>query len=915
MPQSESPAYTELKEHLREMFQLDRGDLDFGIYRIMNVKRKEIEEFLDDQLLPQVRSILKSYRPGGLEKFEYEMEDAEDDPEKYSQTHVERLKKILSYDIDVDKIEAEIYSGLYNFFKRYYCEGDFLSLRRYKDGVYALPYEGEEVKLHWANHDQYYIKTGEDLKHYTFMVPDGRRVRFEIKSGNTEKNNNKASNGKERRFILAGAKPLTLDGSQLIIQFEYRPDEAKRTQDTINEVTIKTLSGKKQVIGLGLTTLSPTEVKPGRTLLEKHLTIYTAKFTFDYFIHKDLDGFLRRELDFYIKNEIMHLDDVENEVAPNVENYLAKIRAMRQVAGKIIQFLSQIEDFQKRLWLKKKFVLETNYCVTLDRIIGSEAEGELLPQIMANDEQREEWVRLFDINKLDGYSSPLAEEFLRSLDKLPVDTRLYDSDFKYTLIGSFDDLDSSIDGVLINSENFQALSFLQERFRERIQSIYIDPPYNTGSDENFFYKDSYGKSSWLSMMVDRLLASRELLTGSGSIYTQIDSNETHRLRMLLDDLFVFQREIIWDFRVLSGYKTIAPNWIRGHDTIYFHSKTDNKLFNKLRQPHTEKYKETFKQVDDDGRKYMVRGGRRYWDEVEEKGKPFGDVWSDIMSFQQQPMASERVGFGTQKPEKLLERIILSSTQPGDFVMDYFLGSGTTSATSIKLGRKFIGCEMGENYDKLILPRMKEALYGFETSSSKTIGYKGGGVMKYLTLEQYEDTLENLRMERTPEQDGLLEAYTAMREEYMLRYMMDIESRGSASLLDTDAFADPFAYRLDIIRDDEIKRVAVDLVETFNYLLGLEVKKIARDSAGVVTVAGTNSQHEECLIIWRNTERMDRDKLDAWFKDRYVDAGLDVSVIYVNGDNNIGNLKPAGQYWEVRLIEAEFKRLMFDVQNF
>ncbi len=154
-------------------------------------------------------------------------------------------------------------------------------------------------------------------------------------------------------------------------------------------------------------------------MLEKHLTQYTARNTFDYFIHKDLGGFLRRELDFYIKNEVMHLDDIEHESAPKVEQYLSQIKVIRKIAHKIIQFLEQLENFQKKLWLKKKFVVETNYCITLDRV-----PEELYPEIAANDAQREEWVRLFAIDEIEkdlngpGYSKPLTVEFLKANQSL-----------------------------------------------------------------------------------------------------------------------------------------------------------------------------------------------------------------------------------------------------------------------------------------------------------------------------------------------------------------------------------------------------------------------------------------------------------------------------------------------------------------
>ena len=186
---------------------------------------------------------------------------------------------------------------------------------------------------------------------------------------------------------------------------------------------------------------------------------YTARNTFDYFIHKDLGGFLRRELDFYIKNEVMHLDDVENETAPRVEQYLSKIKVIRRIAGKIIDFLAQLEDFQKKLWLKKKFVVETQYCITLGCI-----PEEFYPEIAANDAQREEWVKLFAIDEIKGdlttpgYSEPLTPEFLKAHPTLVVDTRHFDADFTARLLEAIGDVDEQTDGVLFHSENFQALT-------------------------------------------------------------------------------------------------------------------------------------------------------------------------------------------------------------------------------------------------------------------------------------------------------------------------------------------------------------------------------------------------------------------------------------------------------------------------
>ena len=168
---------TKLKTLLRELFQLDSADLDFGIYRIMNSKRSEIERFLDNDLLPQIKEAFLQYQSSDsvhikaeLDKVIQQLKDAGVDPELSPK--VKEFREKLSTAIDVSALENQVFSDLFNFFRRYYNEGDFLSLRRYKEGVYAVPYEGEEVKLYWANHDQYYIKSSEYLRDYTFKLAD-----------------------------------------------------------------------------------------------------------------------------------------------------------------------------------------------------------------------------------------------------------------------------------------------------------------------------------------------------------------------------------------------------------------------------------------------------------------------------------------------------------------------------------------------------------------------------------------------------------------------------------------------------------------------------------------------------------------------------------------------------------------------
>lgn len=569
-----------LKRLLAELFQFDQAELDFGIYRIMNAKREEISRFLEQDLLPQVREAFASYETGNRGAVEAELADAIQkakelgaDPDQLPR--VKELRAKLAQATDVTALENEVYSHLYNFFRRYYNEGDFISLRRYKEGVYAIPYEGEEVKLHWANRDQYYIKTSENFRDYTFKLPSGKRAHFKLVAADTERENNRAQNGNERRFILAAQDPLTEQNGELIIRFEYRPDPEKTKQADLNATAVKRIL--TQTTGFDewrrkLATVRGTEKNPARTLLEKHLADYTARNTFDYFIHKDLGGFLRRELDFYIKNEVMHLDDVETETAPRVEQYLSKIRAIRRIAHKLIDFLAQIEDFQKRLWLKKKFVVDTQYCVTLDRVPEA-----LYPEIAENDAQHQEWIRLFAIDEIQGdlinpgYSSPLTVEFLKANQNLLLDTRFFGPEFKRRLLASIEDLDASTDGLLVHSDNFQALRLLGNRLREQVKCVYIDPPYNTASSA-IPYKNDYKHSSFACMMFDRLAELWKTMTADGAMFVSIDKAERTVVEHMLDEVFGPDNrieELIWSMNTNNSQ---APNYSTNHEYVEVYAK-------------------------------------------------------------------------------------------------------------------------------------------------------------------------------------------------------------------------------------------------------------------------------------------------------------------------------------------------------
>ena len=533
-----------LKALLREMFQLDRGDLDFGLYRIMNLKTAEVAAFLDRDLLPQVKTKLNLTSAEERARLEKAQEEARwkaweigfapdlAPPPKL----VELQRRLSEMKKDADA-EADVYNHLVNFFTRYYTEGDFISQRRYSSGgrpTYLIPYDGEEVKLHWANADQYYVKTTENYASYAFTTNSGsavRRVRFEIAAADNEKDNVKEANDRKRRFVLAaGGNAVAVEGGELAVRFEHRPlteGEKKRwpgnggsQQGRINETTVRRDPerggcGGSGVAGGARCTGPDQRQRRAHASREARRSVHGQEQLRLLHPQGPRRGFLRRELDLYLNTQVLNLDDLERGDTAGLDRALARVRAIRHIGGKIIDFLAQLEDFQKQLWRKKKFVLETNWCVTLDRVPEA-----LYPEVAANRAQCEDWVELFAVDEIEGdlmnggvaWSDPPTADFLKANPCLVLDTRHFERDFTDRLLAALSDagpLDDQTDGLLVHGENFQALNLLQVRYRGQVQCVYIDPPYNTNGD-GFVYRDSYQHSSWLSMLKNRLSIAREL---------------------------------------------------------------------------------------------------------------------------------------------------------------------------------------------------------------------------------------------------------------------------------------------------------------------------------------------------------------------------------------------------------------------
>jgi len=589
---------------LKELFQFDTSDLDFGIYRILNYKRELIRKFIQHDLVNKVESAFTKYKDERLIDINERFEEArkkvvqELNPdvftptgnlkEEFKNTGVGRKYLSIKEQKDeaqtIDEMKIQVFNDLYSFFSRFYEEGDFVPQYRYsiKGYKYAIPYNGEEVRLYWANNEQYYTKTGLLFRDYTFKANDYKII-FRIISAREELGSKKAT--RTRFFSLDDENPVELNEKVLIIRFQYRElteeevisyevgggsntsKQEKINQRSYKEV-LKEIKDIELEVGLG------KDYKNEKPLLLYQISRFTAKNTKDYFIHKNLKKFLSEQLDYFVKAEVLSIETLEKERF--LDKHITRAKVVREIGEDIINFLSQIEDFQKRLWEKKKFVLKTEYVITTDRV-----PEEFYEEIWKNKVQKKEWKEL-------GFDTLKAKEELKK-KKLPIDTRYFGQEFKERLLEKLSekaDLEELLDGLLIKSENYQALDLLFERYHENIKCIYIDPPFNSKTTE-ILYRNFYKHSSWLSLMENRISLGKQMLEDKGVFICAIDENEQERLGLLLDTLFpTYERTCVAIIHNPGGIQ--GENFSYCHEYVYFVFPQDGRYIGRVERDIADK---------------------------------------------------------------------------------------------------------------------------------------------------------------------------------------------------------------------------------------------------------------------------------------------------------------------------------------
>ena len=591
---SDFQAETRFIELVAELFQLDEAEaLDFGLYRLIRRHNREVRAFLGEIVTEPGGKTLRGGRLGKLLAEAFRDADAEavaEDRRRLAEleqqlglkpglsteernARLDALASVPATAALVDDYRArlerqtavstaaldrrEVLNRLYQFFSRHYQDGDFIVARRYgRDGSRYLRSTGEDTEFHWATEDLYYIKSGDIFTDFPVTLANDQRLVFTVDPETLAATRAALKPNDRAHYELHSIQGPGVRGETRICLSYLKGARSERHKDEIVSAAQRACGGNELEI-------------------RRWLNRFIARNQSDFFIHQRLGAALTEDLDLFLKTVVLDADQllVGGEVSVRT---LRVARVARDVGRQIIAFLAALADFQKTLWEKKKLVFATRYVITLDRIeklAGQDWLEARLDRIMHG--QREEWRKLglgeyadADACRMVTHGDLLAEANYRYLP-LPVDTGCFDEEFKWALLDAVSretPLDQALDGLAIHSDNWQALNLLQAKYRERVKCIYIDPPYNTGSD-GFPYKDAYAHASWLAMMQDRLRAAAPFLARNGALFASIDHVERNALTEALARTLGRQNrveEIIWG---QNTTKNQSPTYSTNHEYV------------------------------------------------------------------------------------------------------------------------------------------------------------------------------------------------------------------------------------------------------------------------------------------------------------------------------------------------------------
>lgn len=758
----------------------------------------------------------------------------------------EKVEKVLSI---YPNFEAELFEKLYTFFSRYFSESGsiyFVNTSFYHQIYERIYSDNEDVVLFWKTRDLYYIKTDRIFKSLEVKIVERDKeysFYFDVSKLEYKKAN-------EKREVI------------------FELDEEKTTKEKIYFYVYYSEKGRTTKIEDILKSLKKKDIKITEDTLEKAFRRFEQQSEVDYFIHKNAKAFLTEQLKLYIYNYLF------KEKQDWTKERLDQIYNFQEIAELIIDFVSKFEDELVKIWNKPRFVFNSNYVIALDRIVNQNKEKgfEIIEKIINHknfDEQVKEWKELGIIDEKFNRNEIIqtlltGKELNKKYQFLPIDTK-YFKDLEIEILSLFDDLDNQLDGWLIKSENYQALNTILPKFKEKVQTIYIDPPFNKEQDADYLYNVKYKDSTWITLLENRLKLTRDLLKDTGSIFVRCDYNGNMYVRLLMNEIFGeenFRNEItIKRGEVPKGE---VNKLLTGTDYLQYYSKTDKNIFNtpkiqreerKWLPMHLPGERTTYElQVREFFGKKLLPPKERHWALSQEqidklisegririneqkeytdtqgnlvKGMPeilqseeakLNSNWTDISSYS----IPSKWGFPTENSEILLKRVIESTSNEGDLVMDFFLGSGTTTAVAHKLKRKWIGIEMGEHFYSVVLPRMKKVLAYDKSGISKEKDVKekyneknAGGFFKYYELEQYEEILRKAKYLEPKEQKNLF------AKDFNYIFLNDPKMLDAIEL----------DYENNKIKVDLTKIYSekdIDIAETLSNLNGKWIKRITKD---------------------------------------------------------------------------------------
>lgn len=743
--------------------------------------------------------------------------------------YFQHIKNLL----EKEKLNHSIYTKLYNFFSSYLNETGtpfFYDTPMHKN-IYAKVYtNSKDTSLFYKTQNLYYVKS-DTLYHDAEITSQDSKYTFIFDTSHFIPNADNAKNKAIFKFVIEeNIRIYVLNDKESLKEL---PNVFKQNSSDLSDEFIKSLKDKK-------IQLQEEEIK-------KILSSYKKQNEIDFFIHKNARAFLQEQFNLWLCNYV--LDDITQWRQEKIE----ELNTLKKVAFSIIDYIADFEDELKAIWCKPKFAKKVEYVFSLDRI-----DSALLDSII-NDEgfkaQIKEWQELRLIDESFDIKNINDEKY----KFLPLDTKHFSKTTKYKILSSFKDIESTLNGELIKSDNFQALNTLLPKYQNKVDLIYIDPPYNTGND-GFVYTDKFNHSSWLAMMNNRLEVARELLKDSGSIFISIDDNEQANLKILCDEIFGeenFVANVVWRKRAGGGndakhiaveqeYINIYAKNIEYLKTYGIARKNISQYKKDERGYYLEKPLNDTSLQDSPGLHYdiklsngkILKGNEHQWKmsestfysrlerneiifksndkvyykhyiDVTSNLKP-SSIWYDFVlnadATNEIKLYFENKIFDTPKPERLLKRICDIGSNQDSLILDFFAGSGTTIATAHKLGRKWIGVEMGEHFYKVIIPRMKKVVAGFQSGISKEVEFKGGGAFRYYELESYEEALENC--EYVLDKDSIIN-YRKSRK------LIKGLKKGEAISLDMNGYREGF-----------------DILHTMANVLGLRIKRFFIDSKGI-----------------------------------------------------------------------------------